>query len=152
MSIEKRKKITHCGVCKKIGHWHRECTNKGHGDEKAKNVILSIGQLSSDLRNKWLADSGASGHMSNDLKWFTEIKMFDSNHGVSLRNGSKVKINGRGVVRFKCKIKQDLMEEKLEDVAYIPSLSTNPISIGMATKAGHTAVFDYNHWKLMSNG
>ena len=34
MTIEQLKKVTKCGICHKVGHWHRECPERGQPSSK----------------------------------------------------------------------------------------------------------------------
>ena len=34
MTIEQLKKVTRCGICHKVGHWHRECPERSNNAPK----------------------------------------------------------------------------------------------------------------------
>lgn len=96
LSMEERKKRWPCNICKQKGHWANDCPknyrNQTSRDDSEKidpnkieaktlaNVILNTGQIGKELKDKWLADSGTTSHMSNNKEYFTELVLNPKMH------------------------------------------------------------------------
>lgn len=65
----------------------------------------------------WYFDNGASNHMTSNKRKFMELNE-DVTGMVRFGDGSTVKIEGKGLVIFKCKTGEERM---LSKVLYIPT-------------------------------
>lgn len=80
----------------------------------------------------WYLDTRASNHMTGDKTKFRELNQMIQG-AVRFGNGSKVRIQGRGSIAFKCKNGKQRM---LKEVYYIPDLCSNIISLGQLAEGG----------------
>lgn len=116
------------------------------------NVLYSLGELGVELKDKWVADTGASAHMCNKLEWFSEYKAYEKPMSVSVGDGHLVKILGKGKVKIVTCVGKQRITGTLVDVAYIPVLATNLLSIGASANQGITATFEKNASTLRKMG
>ncbi|CAM8906648.1 unnamed protein product [Rhodiola kirilowii] len=70
-------------------------------------------------------DSGCSNHMTGDKRWFVELDE-SFRHFVHLGNNSKMKVLGKGSVKFEV----GKMIQMVTDVYFVPELINNLLSIG----------------------
>lgn len=157
-SIQERKKHTHCAKCGYKGHWARECKTKPENYAKKPDSDDTKGQASQEKEisrksvftvtksvpmqeNHWFADSAATQHMCNKANWFTSLRYFNEPEECSLGNGSKIKVLGEGTVDLISHLGDREAQVTLQDVLYIPELSTNLLSIGIATEHGVKTIF-----------
>jgi hypothetical protein len=85
--------------------------------------------------NYWLGDSGASKHMRNSLEGMTDIRKEET--VIYIGNGNGLKSNMVGT--FHGTVEQEdgtEMNIKLDDVAFVPELTTNLFSITKAMENG----------------
>ncbi|KAI3518152.1 hypothetical protein L1887_06594 [Cichorium endivia] len=152
-----------CYNCQEYGHYAAECKNprkernyesnliQEHQDnepalllstfEDGNWVFLNEESLkpqlqthgnSQNLSRIWYLDTGASNHMTGDKSKFRSLN--ESIQGyVKFGNESRVRIEGKGSVVFKCK---DGGQRKLNEVYYIPDLCSNIISLGQLAEGG----------------
>ena len=78
MSIEELKKVTKCGICHQVGHWHRECPNPDPKKPKEAHTLeteeaIFCGHL--DL------DDGGQGHCSEQEVLSAEASETKASHG-----------------------------------------------------------------------
>lgn len=79
----------------------------------------------------WFIDSGATNHMCSSSE---NMSVDNSGQELVVANNSKLKTNGVGDVSI------DLTTghvSKIENVAYVPSLATNLLSVSSMTKKGY---------------
>ncbi|KRZ83588.1 Retrovirus-related Pol polyprotein from transposon TNT 1-94 [Trichinella sp. T8] len=110
-----------CFKCHRIGHLAKNCTMK------------------TDNRNTcrmWLADSGASQHMTRNKEYLSDFVTFPKPVNVKVGNGDAIPAYGHGTVNFKVFIKGKWILNRMEDVWYVPKLGLNLFSIGKATEKG----------------
>lgn len=98
----------------------------------------------------WLADSGASDHMSCDKIFFENLTL--GVYGkITIANGESLKAEGIGTVKLTVGEHENPVELTLKDVLYIPTLSTNLLSIRKITQNKLRVLFDNDECKIVSN-
>jgi hypothetical protein len=97
------------------------------------------GDCSKELRYKWLIDSGATCHISNDLSHFRSLDTKPSLPcSVTYGNGDEVMASGVGTVRFVTETKEVLT---LTGVLWVPSQAMSLFSVKEVSGHGGTTVF-----------
>jgi len=158
LPIEEKKKLTKCKNCGKKGHWARECKMKKEPEEpnqsktEEKNetkehVLFNLGDTSIDAKDKWVIDSGATAHMCRNKNWFIELIMYPSSVTCSVGDGSQVKVLGIG----KIEVQTGVVSGVFTEVLYIPSLSTNLVSVGAAARQGIDTIFKGERCQMIKN-
>ncbi|KAJ2943165.1 hypothetical protein O0L34_g18874 [Tuta absoluta] len=135
--VTKKKPIV-CHFCHRPGHVKAKCyrfkKSKKQENADAQAFVATHRCLSTAESSEWLLDSGATAHMSNDLKWFSSIKK--CKQMVSVANGATLMCYGRGEVRIPMKSKV----QTVTDTMFVSDLSANLISIGKLSEKA----FDIN--------
>ncbi|XP_074351571.1 uncharacterized protein LOC141690694 [Apium graveolens] len=139
--------------------WAKRTTNYGGTDQdEGGTVLLNEEKVFPDIsrdgstksdNNLWYLDNGASHHMTGHREKFSELNK-NVTGNVRFGYGSTVKIEGKGMIVFKCKNRDEL---KLKNVYFIPSLCNNIISLGQFSKNGNKVVLNGdNLWVYDSHG
>ena len=81
----------------------------------------------------WYIDTGASNHMTGHKHLFEEMTEIEGS--VSFGDASKVKVKGRGKVKF---LRKNGMVGIIENVYYIPDMKTNILSVGQLMEKGYS--------------
>lgn len=169
MTIAEKKRVTNCAKCHKRGHWAKECPQvqasvrapvqaallaeeDKDNEQEEFDIVLNIGNIDSTLKNEWVADSGATNHMANNLDWFVEYQQYPMPKWCVVGNGAEVEILGVGKVELLSKVDNRVIWVELQKVLYIPQLTTNLLSIGACTAKGLTATFSGDSWTLNKGG
>lgn len=102
-----------------------------------KNMIVSsllimCGAKASETK-LWYLDNGENNHMMGFKSKFTELNKKVTGQ-VHFRDGSTIKIEGKGIVMF---LGKNGEEHALREVYYISNLKTNIISIGQLSEDGN---------------
>lgn len=105
-TIEEKKKRTKCSFCKNIGHWYKECRERIKDEENAKNeepsstgtafTVISQASVAAQDSEMWLADSGATDHMSGNREWLTNFKELNVPVRIRLANNKTTYATGCG--------------------------------------------------------
>ena len=93
---------------------------------------VHLGRVGADQEQWWYLDSTASNHMMGSKEAFSELDD-DVTGMVKFGDGSRVAIQGRGTIIFRC---QNGEHHALTDVYYIPQLCSSIISIGQLDECG----------------
>ena len=160
-----------CFKCNAVGHIRRNCpliqsksqkpfqsthkvktaedqtpTDSDNGKEGFSGAFTaSIGDLVKENEKRWLIDSGASSHMTNDKDLLINYKAIDEAENVALGDGHAVKAHGYGNVYMKIKFdKHSSKKEVLYDVPYVPKLTNNLSSVRAAVTKSNTVKFGCN--------
>ena len=100
------------------------------------------------LNDGWIVDSGATIHMSNNKSLFTNFR--SSNHGnIRIANGELIPIKGLGTIKIVVKTPSKPLSLMLNNVAYVPDLNVNLISVRELNKQHHRIVFENDQCKLL---
>lgn len=157
--IAELKKKTKCNKCGVKGHWAAECQANNKEDSTNNEAKGDIAQTSKpwlamvscsntsyltgkdSLKDYWIADSGASAHMCNNLDWFTDIEMFPKADKAMVGDSRELAILGKGQVRVEAKVNSGTSQALLKNVLYIPELAANLFSVGKASENNLRVVF-----------
>jgi len=172
-SIAERKKSELYAICKELGHWYRECPKKSQeaiqkSSERDKSkrketvmnvvtedrdeVCFTIRTNTDELKSKWVSDSGASSHMCNNLNWFGKVRLYDTPKLCQVGNGMKLEIKGIGFVRVASKLGSETCSVTLDDVLWVPGLSTNLLSVGASAERGLETSYSKNRCFMKLDG
>ena len=136
-----------CYNCQSFGHYARDYRRKKAarvkdsneaqyeraGDSDSDEVLLMVNtQLNTEKNNMWYLDSGCSNHMTGNKNWFTKldesvekvIKFADDRH---------IKSGGKGDISI---IRKDGRKATITEVLYVPSMTSNLISVGQLLAKG----------------
>lgn len=114
-------------------------------NEKSQNIcnkhLRNNKILNYNTETKWIVDSGATIHMCNQNQFLTNYTIKEG-HFVTISDGSQVPIEGYGNLIFNI-IGDDKLHHKfiLENVAHVPKLSVNLISVRELTKLNVKILF-----------
>lgn len=153
-SRQHKKKFTgECYKCKKKGHRANECKSKVNEVKKNNsNLCCSIETClnTNDIKRKnvntWCLDSGCTSHMSYEKERFRTLQK-DSCKPLKLASENyTAPVEGRGPIKLNIR---DLL---LTEALYVPSLTTNLMSVGKMTDKGATVLFRKEHATVMLDG
>lgn len=131
-----------CYRCKGFGHIKRDCPKKT-GDERNGELNLLINDYESELLavlegmdaiscDEWYLDSACVTHVCSRKDYFDSLQERLAGT-LTVGNKSKVSVMGYGVVKIKM---DDGNVHALVDVAYVPELCGNLISLSLLDSQG----------------
>ncbi|KAI5426259.1 hypothetical protein KIW84_031895 [Lathyrus oleraceus] len=129
--------------CDKVGHLAKDCriekkveetTNLTLEAEANEGFLLMAQNEINTNDNVWYLDSGASNHMCGHKHLFKEMRKIEDGN-VSFGDASKVKVEGKGTIRY---LQKDGLIGSIQDVYYVPNLKTNILSLGQLTEKGYS--------------
>ncbi|KAI5425662.1 hypothetical protein KIW84_031472 [Lathyrus oleraceus] len=119
-----------CRIEKKV----EETTNLTLEAEANEGFLLMAQNEINTNDNVWYLDSGASNHMCGHKHLFKEMRKIEDGN-VSFGDASKVKVEGKGTIRY---LQKDGLIGSIQDVYYVPNLKTNILSLGQLTEKGYS--------------
>lgn len=139
-SIEELKKRTKCAACKQKGHWARECpskknnnTDSGASSYIATGYICDVSAFYSKTTDRdediWLADSGASKHMTFRKDFFTSLNPVSEFRYVKIADDKLLPTEGSGTVVITERVNGKLVERELQNVLFVPQMRRNLFSV-----------------------
>lgn len=101
----------------------------------------------------WLADSGATHHMTSHREWFTQYESISKNSlSITIGDSTMLYAAGRGQVAVDVMIDGRKIRYTLSNVLHVPGIKRNLFSIGAATDLGVEAKLGQRELKLFRNG
>jgi hypothetical protein len=85
--------------------------------------------------DKWYLDSGAKAHMTNDRKYLVNYCKNEEIINVTCANNGKLPHEGKRDAAIR--LTNDTRKTAIRDVAYMPNLSVNLLSISKLSERGH---------------
>ncbi|XP_050668991.1 uncharacterized protein LOC126968177 [Leptidea sinapis] len=136
------------------GHKAHECWSKVDRVNKNNASICCLEETclntsdNKEKNKKWCLDSGCTSHMSHELKRFINMDKADNK---TLRLASEnclAQIEGRGPAKL---YTYKIPNLKLTEALYVPSLTTNLMSVRKITDKGGTVLFKQKNAIVMRN-
>ncbi|CAM9785325.1 unnamed protein product [Discosporangium mesarthrocarpum] len=141
-----------CTACGDTGHSPSRCpkqkvipteyTVTATGTEPSgKFTVLAATETRVDGFAEWIADSGATWHMTTEITGMYDFVSTTEHTFVEAANGRKCAVNGKATLKvvFENKSGTDI-HMILHNVMYIPGLKHNLFSLLAAAERGHTFV------------
>lgn len=132
-----------CFKCGKKGHFANKCLKNKQNEnnisahEVKKDVAFGAVFLTGNFdKNNWYIDSGASKHMTMRREWLSNIST-SSITEVTVANDMKMDVASMGKLKMKC----DNVNVTLNEVLYVPNLTTNLLSVSEITSKGFKVIF-----------
>ena len=99
-------------------------------------VTHALSSTSEPVENeKWIVDSGATCHMSNDASSFVTLNDLERPEQVKVGDGYYIPGEGRGPIKMNVEISPGVVKKiRLKDVLYVPSLSYNLLSVSTSAE------------------
>ena len=103
--------------------------------------------------DEWLVDSGATGNMGNDKKWFTgKLRKLKTPEKVKVGDGAYVDAFYEGTVELEIRISENItVTYTMEKVLYVPDLAYNLLSVSEASESNHTVEFKGKHCRITNS-
>ncbi|GFR07771.1 retrovirus-related Pol polyprotein from transposon TNT 1-94 [Trichonephila clavata] len=124
-----------CYACRKPGHLAKGCWKKGSKPKVEDDAFVCTveGVPESEV---WIADSGASAHMTKHKNYFVDFTKFVSPKPVYVGNSDAIVAYGHGTVNIEIKVNSKWEKHHLTEVWYVPDISRNLFSISQTLKRG----------------
>lgn len=90
----------------------------------------------SDAQDAWIADTGATRHMTDKLAWFVDIKPIpmDQDWSIKAIGGKVCYATGIGTIRILIQLPDSTVTASMNDVLYVPDLQQNLFSTTKVAK------------------
>ena len=107
---------------------------------------------SREINFSWIADSGATEHMSDKRQWFTNFHpVQDKCWSVSIADDHLLYVRGVGDITVHATINGVIRPFKLQNVLYVPHLRRNLISISRLTEKHVAIIHVRNECKMITH-
>ena len=129
-----------CNYCKIVGHKETECRKKKREENNKSNdgqadLAFIAQNKSDDVKDLWIADTGASSHMTNSMEGMSDLKETDET--ITVGNGATMTVKYVGTYTGKVQTtKGQELTLKLNNVKVVPELYCNLFSVITALKQG----------------
>ncbi|GFR24434.1 retrovirus-related Pol polyprotein from transposon TNT 1-94 [Trichonephila clavata] len=140
-----------CYVCRKPGHLAKDCRKKGSKPKVEGDAFVCTveGVPESEV---WIADSGASAHMTKHKNYFVDFTKFVSPKPVYVGNSDAIVAYGHGTVNIEIKVNSKWEKHHLTEVWYVPDISRNLFSISQTLKRGFKFQASKDECSLLRDG
>lgn len=136
-----------CSKCKKKNHNLVDCWFKDKSKGKDNAFIV---QCEDENCVDWFIDSGATAHMCNNIKFFTDIQPVEDKH-VLIGNGQGLKVVGVGTIIAETYDGDSWIHTTLSNVNYVPEMKYNLFSTEATLQQGYEMTVNNNTWTFTRN-
>ncbi|GBP34018.1 Retrovirus-related Pol polyprotein from transposon TNT 1-94 [Eumeta japonica] len=144
-----KQKVIKCYKCKQTGPYRNQCrkdyvkdsSNNKSSERKQTNAFSTVFLNSGFSRSDWYIDSGASGHLTANEHWITNVSNNHTVKEIIVANKEKVSVNCSGDVRLTTLTDNCEYDVVVEGVLCVPSLTKNLISVSRLIAKGNKVLF-----------
>lgn len=143
-----KQKVIKCYKCKQTGHYRNQCpkdvkdsSNNKVSERKQTNAFSAVFLNGCFSKNDWYIDSGASGHLTANEHWITNVSNNHTVQEIIVANKEKVSVKCSGDVRLTTLTDNCEYDVVVEGVLCVPSLTTNLISVSQLIAKGNKVLF-----------
>ncbi|KAJ3649380.1 hypothetical protein Zmor_021128 [Zophobas morio] len=155
-----------CYNCGKTGHRKIDCykpqntQNNGQANAAsnsgASSAIMYTAETMAvgNVGELWVADSGASKHMTFRRDIITNYREFSASERkpITVGNNETIYAEGEGDVMITSYVNGQVLEQGMSEVWYVPEIGKNLFSISAASNRGVNALFSKHTLQLFSRG
>ncbi|KAJ3655416.1 hypothetical protein Zmor_014548 [Zophobas morio] len=155
-----------CYNCGKTGHRKIDCykpqntQNNGQANAAsnsgASSAIMYTAETMAvgNVGELWVADSGASKHMTFRRDIITNYREFSASERkpIIVGNNETIYAEGEGDVLITSYVNGQVLEQGMSEVWYVPEIGKNLFSISAASNRGVNALFSKHTLQLFSRG
>jgi hypothetical protein len=136
--VNKTAKIIRCYKCKQIGHYKNQCSAE-KGKMNAFSAVFLSGEFS---RNDWYVDSGASTHLVSNANMLTNVSYPPKTKEIIVANRTSIQVVCSGDLKITTAVGNEQHEVRVDNVLYVPNLTTNLLSVSRIIANGNRVVFN----------
>ncbi|KAJ3644147.1 hypothetical protein Zmor_026819 [Zophobas morio] len=155
-----------CYNCGKTGHIKIDCykpqntQNNGQANAASNSGASSAMMYTAETMavgnagELWVADSGASKHMTFRRDIITNYREFSASERkpITVGNNETIYAEGEGDVMITSYVNGQALEQGMSEVWYVPEIGKNLFSISAASNHGVNALFSKHTLQLFSRG
>lgn len=147
-----------CHNCHEKGHFSNECPKKSSNEGDRAKSFVSVALSSSILKglanhhDLWIKDSGATHHLTGNLKWLSHIRSLGTPIPVEIGDSTKLEGTALGDVYLNAYNGEKWCKIVLKDVLFVPELSFNLFSVTTALDKGYTQSATAEESVIMEQG
>ncbi|GBN79835.1 Retrovirus-related Pol polyprotein from transposon TNT 1-94 [Araneus ventricosus] len=146
-----KKEERKCYVCRKPGHIAKDCWKRDRKQKTSGDAFVCIVEGVTE-KEQWIADSGASAHMTSYRKYFLDFKEFPSPKPVYVGNNNAIMAYGQGTVNDDMKVNGKWVSNHLSEVWYVPDVSRNLFSVSQTLAKGFVFRAEGNECSFTRDG
>lgn len=105
---------------------------------KSSNAFSAVFISAKYNKDEWYVDSGASAHMTAIASWLQEVSSPQTCPEIMIANHEKLQVSCKGNVKISTRLGYDIT---VKDVLYVPSLTTNLLSVSQLIKNNNSVSF-----------
>lgn len=145
-----------CYECGELGHIKRRCPNRNMSDAylRKAEALFGVALVADEMSDTavWIADTGASHHMTKSKEFFTSYTPFDEPKRVMVGNQRTMLAYGYGDIQVKALVQGMWYDHYMKDVWYTPEVVKNLFSVPAAADKGLVYRLDKDRCELVKNG
>lgn len=154
-NTQKVTKGPRCYKCNKHGHISKYCKTKRKDqtkkDENENGYVAVFSASTSNNKNNWFIDSGASMHLTMRKDWLYDLSPAPVT-SIRIANDKMLEVKGCGKVNMSITDKNGKTQNiQITNVLYVPELASNLLSVSQLIKKGHSVQFHDNGCKILNN-
>ncbi|KAG5864825.1 hypothetical protein JTB14_033693 [Gonioctena quinquepunctata] len=126
-----------------MGHYKNRCPNTN------KNNAFSAVFLSTQFsKDDWYVDSGASGHLTVNSDWLTNVSENFELQDIITANNQRLSVSCVGDINSVTVVNRNSHDITITNAMCVPGLTTNLLSVGKLINNGNKVNFEENCCKI----
>lgn len=152
MKSKSKKKEIVSYDCKVPGHKRPDCPlrrkkEKVNAAKVMDSTFTALNTSGHSNKDLWYVDSGCTKHMTSRYDWFQDISLKNTG-SVTVANGEQIKCCGIGNISINT---PENVVNRISDVAFVPDLKANLLSVQKAVDKGFICVIDKSGCNFYKN-